>query len=253
MSMRSRPLSPWRFLLPHLRAALLGPLLLDTVVACNPESCAQENLQRDADAGVPYPLGCYQACETDDGCASSWEVCNRGRCRINPDLGFCADPYTAANTRGDREDCGAYVCDGDTGQCKRSCALTEDCTPGFVCSTDINLCVPGQTGGGGAGGFSQVTPMHPASGCVVTCTANADCEDNEICVQGECLLRTNTCDGDALTDGTADFHEDCAPYACNPVEGRCFSRCLVTEQCVAGASCCGSPSMRCAASAPECE
>jgi hypothetical protein len=226
---------------------------LVAVAGCAPEACAPGNLARDADAGVLFPLGCYRACESDDQCASQWEICNRGRCRINPDVTYCADLSTSANARGDREDCDAYVCDQGTGLCKRNCVTTEDCMPAYVCSTDINVCVPGQSAGAPKGAFVQATPMHDTANCVRACTAASDCEDNEICTGGECMLRSNFCDGSVLTDGTADFRTDCAPYACNPVQGRCFGSCRVSDECTPGNSCCGNPTFRCASSGDQCD
>lgn len=227
--------------------------LLFIALGCEPDpGCVAENKARDADAGtLAWPAYCYRSCTRDDECSSAWEICNRGRCRISPQRTFCVSNDVSSNARGDREDCGAYICDQPTGLCKRRCQSTDHCSGTYVCDTSNGTCVAGQGAGGGSKSFTKTTPIHDKAGCVRACTQASDCEDNEICYSGECLLRSNYCDGSTLTDGT-EFRVDCAPYACNPVDGRCFSDCNETAECAGGNACCGPPTHRCGASVDSC-
>ncbi len=56
---------------------------------------------------------------------------------------YCESQFMSVNTAGAREDCSysGYVCGEVTGLCKTQCNVTDDCSPGFVCDTEVHVCV----------------------------------------------------------------------------------------------------------------
>ena len=60
----------------------------------------------------------------------------------------CVSPSLSRNTAGAEENCAAsgYACEQVSGQCRRQCNVSTDCSVGFLCDTSVNRCVVPPTG-----------------------------------------------------------------------------------------------------------
>jgi hypothetical protein len=168
-----------------------------------------------------------------------------------PVVALAAAASTSTGCAGDSYYCDStacYYCDGTscrtvTPPAPTTCARTSECPVGQVC-TDTGCAIQGCTsdrdcGNGlacvtGAGGTrfcarpgTTPTPVTP------TCTSNTQCQANEVCLNGACVMSTNP---GCTTDTQCTNGRVC-------VSGRCVDRsttCQFDNQCGAGRVCINS-------------
>ncbi len=120
----------------HCDAA--GTCAMPTPIPCTPYVC-------DASAATGCKVVCASSADCIDGYSCRDGACNQGaRCSV--------DRTASVDKTGKESPCAPYRC-ADDGECRMSCASTDDCAAGTVCDPGAAACVepatpPTESGGG---------------------------------------------------------------------------------------------------------
>jgi hypothetical protein len=135
--------------------------------------------------------------------------------------------------------CGG-TCDGTTGA---SCSYPPTTTAcGGRCEAGrrtprtcdgAGTCVDGTAAS--CSGFA----CQDAETCRTTCTSDPDCASGYLCQGGACVPAEARCNDDRTASilSTTGAVRECAPFRCNPVDGRCLATCVTTDDCALGRAC----------------
>jgi hypothetical protein len=135
-----------------------------------------------------------------------------------------------------------------------ACAAPGECLTGSCvdsvccdkpCSGACNSCVGADTGlADGVCGLRQVIDCKgfacdPASGeCLTLCSKQDDCDAMDACGDdGKCAPDLGICDSNHTVDKKHGASIDCHLFRCDTVSNNCWTACVLSDKCVAGASC----------------
>jgi hypothetical protein len=94
-------------------------------------------------ACAPYGCttgGCTTRCDVDEACAPGY-VCQASSCVPKPGAHCSDELLSSIGLDGATSFCGAYLC-GTDGNCRTSCASSDQCAPGNACDSAAARCVP---------------------------------------------------------------------------------------------------------------
>ncbi len=227
--------------------------------------CVSDTCAADSACNLPKSLGlcakktgstCTAGTECDSGSCVDGRCCDSActgqceACDVAGSEGKCS-PVSGA-PRGNRaacadggaEICQALACDGaaDRTKCaKFKNGATTRCKDA-TCSGSTFVAASACDGAGNCKAPlpSSCTPLAcDPSGCLTTCTTNAQCSTDYFCRDGLCEPKSAaTCTADLLgsTSKETGVTTSCLPYRCK-TDGTCEGTCAGSEQCAPGFLC----------------
>lgn len=186
---------------------------------------------------------CVDGVCCDSACDGQCEACDvelqLGRCV--PVDGMPHGTRTACSPGVDK--CDARTCNGikDRKSCVGFAADTStECAEAF-CNDKGDFVPVARCNGAG-----KCAPPLPAAcgvyacrstGCLESCTSEADCATGYRCVSGSCKQIVATCTNSETSQPPAGAARACAPYACDSATGLCLSACRSTADCASSFVC----------------
>lgn len=171
------------------------------------EACGEPGSEGVCIAIEGQPRGSRTECDfAGEECGGSCDGVNAAACKYAPTGTECGTPTctnavadsSACDGSGscrpaDPERCLPYAC-GDDDKCLTTCALDDECSPGFTCDEAVQTCVPAsvsaecsEDGLDSVGQNGIKTPCKPflcvaSSGtCAVSCAFTTDCAPEFVC------------------------------------------------------------------------
>lgn len=187
-------------------------------VGCvNPPNTASCNDNNACTTGDVCAAGSCAGVDTSATACDDQRACTADACAPNSG---CVNTVVAAGTV-----CGAYLCDGSSGDCPTTCDADVDCADGHYCDA-AGACVPEEDNGEPCGRAAQCESGLCVDGVCCDGVCGAACEAcNLVGQEGACS---------PVADGTAST---CAPYLCDGVSGECPGLCVSDADCQAGSYC----------------
>ncbi|MBI2388402.1 MAG: hypothetical protein HYV09_02185, partial [Deltaproteobacteria bacterium] len=201
------------------------------ISADDPDTCPAATSSCDATGACKKKQG--QACTASTQCASG--SCANGYCCNTACSGGCdvcnVTPGTctvlAKGVTG--VSCGAYFCDGVSGECPTACAIDTDCASGYYCAAG-GICQARR---------SQGLSCNTASGGDCSVAGCRQCNTGLTCKDGYCC--NGTCDGSCRTCAAT-------PGTCTTVAGKDDpDTCSGTMTCSSTANCLKQNGQTCSA------
>lgn len=195
---------------------------------------------------------CQKTCLLNADCGIGGQ-CTGGTCSYKTQ--YCANDRWSVNERGEKLDCGAYLCEQKTGACLSEAQDSGACTTGYVhdgqlsCVKSINcnsadpVCAElEEKWKVTRKNWEVLNPEpNPSPFSCQSCDESAPCDSGKMCWNKRCVPNAHYCSltpsGEEVSRNQDTVLQVCGEYRCNLISGDCRASCTDDSHCQTGLVC----------------